>query len=171
MLSSKALPAEQRIREIEEGFKIQGKYDEAVKSYDKEIEINPQFAGAWYNRGIALVDQGKYDEATQSLDKAIEINPNDTETLYTKGTILISLGNYIEAERYFDEILKLDPTDANSLYGKACCLVKRDEIENALNYLEKAINLGGKEYADGAKTDKDFESIKNNGRFVNLVNV
>ena len=30
------------------------RYSEAVISYDKAIAVNPDFADAWYNRGIAL---------------------------------------------------------------------------------------------------------------------
>ncbi len=32
-------------------LKIQGKYDEAIEALDKAIEINPDFAEAWYNKG------------------------------------------------------------------------------------------------------------------------
>jgi Flp pilus assembly protein TadD len=32
----------------------QGKYDEALKAFDKAIKINPQDAGAWNNQGLVL---------------------------------------------------------------------------------------------------------------------
>ena len=31
-----------------------GKYEEAVASYDKALEIKPEFADVWYNKGMAL---------------------------------------------------------------------------------------------------------------------
>lgn len=52
----------------------QGKYDEAIKAYDKAIEINPQYSEAWNNKGNAFYAQGKYDEAVRAYDKAIEID-------------------------------------------------------------------------------------------------
>jgi tetratricopeptide (TPR) repeat protein len=30
----------------------QGKYEEAIQSFDKALEINPQHYGAWNNRGL-----------------------------------------------------------------------------------------------------------------------
>ncbi len=46
----------------------QGKYDEAIKAYDRAIEINPQLAEVWNNKGLALYHQGKYSEAIQAYD-------------------------------------------------------------------------------------------------------
>ncbi len=44
----------------------QGKYDEAIKTFDKAIELNPEDADAWYNKGLVLYHQGKYDEAIEA---------------------------------------------------------------------------------------------------------
>ena len=55
-----------------------GRYEEALKSYDKAIELNPDDANAWYGKGIALVNLGRheksYDKALESLSKAIELD-------------------------------------------------------------------------------------------------
>jgi tetratricopeptide (TPR) repeat protein len=51
------------------------KSDEALKCFDKALEINPQLAKAWYNRGIALDLLGKPDEAIKSFNKAKELLP------------------------------------------------------------------------------------------------
>ena len=53
---------------------ITNKYYEAMKSYDKAIEINPRDSDAWYNKGITLAKLGKFDEAIKAYDKATEIN-------------------------------------------------------------------------------------------------
>jgi tetratricopeptide (TPR) repeat protein len=42
------------------------KYDEAIKCYDKAIEINPNDAGPWEGKGNALYGLGKYKEAKQA---------------------------------------------------------------------------------------------------------
>ena len=51
------------------------KFNEAMKSYDKAIEINSRDSDAWYNKGITLAKLGKFDEAIKAYDKATEINP------------------------------------------------------------------------------------------------
>ena len=39
------------------------KPEEAIKAYDKAIEINPQDSLSWYGKGEILVKLGKSDEA------------------------------------------------------------------------------------------------------------
>ncbi|MDO9096974.1 MAG: tetratricopeptide repeat protein, partial [Candidatus Methanoperedens sp.] len=64
-----------KVTEIVEAPAIQdqGKYEEAIKAYDKDIEMNPENADAWYNKGFALYGLGKYEEATKAYDTAREI--------------------------------------------------------------------------------------------------
>ncbi|MBN1234767.1 MAG: tetratricopeptide repeat protein, partial [Methanotrichaceae archaeon] len=47
-------------------LQAQGKLNEAIQAYNKAIEINPQYADAWSNKGICLGIQGKYDEAIEA---------------------------------------------------------------------------------------------------------
>ncbi len=45
------------------------KYDEAIKAYDKAIEVNPLDSRAWYYKGVALSELGKLDEAQKDFAK------------------------------------------------------------------------------------------------------
>ena len=47
----------------------QGHYNEAIRDYEKAIELDPRYALTWNNKGKALFDQGKYDEAIQAYEK------------------------------------------------------------------------------------------------------
>ena len=60
------------------------KSDEAIKPFDKAIEINPQDSKAWNNKGLDLRKLGKYDEAIKAYDKAIENNPQNSMAWYKK---------------------------------------------------------------------------------------
>jgi len=39
----------------------QDKYDEALQAYDRAIELNPQDAIAWHNKGLTLYRLGEGD--------------------------------------------------------------------------------------------------------------
>jgi tetratricopeptide (TPR) repeat protein len=50
-----------------------GRYEEAIASYDKAVEIKPDKHEAWYNRGLALGNLGRYEQAVASHERALKI--------------------------------------------------------------------------------------------------
>lgn len=47
-----------------------GKVDEAIKNYDLAIQLEPNCAEAYYNKGCALENQGKIDESNKCYERA-----------------------------------------------------------------------------------------------------
>jgi tetratricopeptide (TPR) repeat protein len=53
-----------------------GKYDEAINSCDKAIELAPKWADPLYNRACAYARKGDKTNALADLKKAIELQPS-----------------------------------------------------------------------------------------------
>ncbi len=53
-----------------------GFHKEALKDYDKAIELNPELAPAYCNKGILYCVLGKFKKAVKLLTKAIELQEN-----------------------------------------------------------------------------------------------
>jgi tetratricopeptide (TPR) repeat protein len=51
------------------------RYKEALDAFNKAIELDPQNADAWYNKGVVLELMGKTYAAEDSYSKAIKIDP------------------------------------------------------------------------------------------------
>ena len=58
---------------------------EAIADYNKAIDMNPDFADAYDNRGLTFYKQGSFTQAIVDFNKAIEINPNDSEEYNNRG--------------------------------------------------------------------------------------
>ena len=58
-------------------LRSQGRLEEAIRYYDRAIELNPDYAEAWYNKGVALQAQGNLAEAIECYDRALALNPDD----------------------------------------------------------------------------------------------
>lgn len=60
------------------GFALRklGKDEEAIKSYDKAIKLNPNYPEVYNNKGYVLYKLGRYEEAISNFNKALELNPN-----------------------------------------------------------------------------------------------
>jgi len=53
-------------------------WKEAVYRFEKAIEIDPTYGGAWNDLGIAYEQLGRFDEARKAYEKALEMEPNNT---------------------------------------------------------------------------------------------
>ena len=68
-----------------------------IVDYNKAIEINPQDADAYYNRGIAKYDLGDYQGAIVDYSKAIEINPENEFVYSLRGFVRESVNDLVAA--------------------------------------------------------------------------
>ena len=145
-----------------------GRDEDAIASYDKAIEIKPDKDEAWYNRGSVLDDLGRYEEAISSYDKALEIKPDKEKAWNNRGVALTNLGKHKEAISSYDKALAINPDADAAWYNRACCFALQNQIQSAIENLAKAISLNNK-YQEMAKTDTDFDNIREDARFKALV--
>ena len=84
----------------------------------RSIDINPQSAEAWCNKGNTLNELRKYDQALLASDKAVEINPQLAEAWNCKGIALKALGRTTEADSAFAKAKELGYKKADELITK-----------------------------------------------------
>ncbi|MBE9536232.1 MAG: tetratricopeptide repeat protein [Proteobacteria bacterium] len=85
------------------------RYLDAIKEYDKVVEINPQNADCLNDRALALFYTGQHDAALDSVEKAIAVDAVYNHAWLTKGFILMSLKRYDEAQPVLEKVQELDP--------------------------------------------------------------
>ncbi|WP_341754502.1 palindromic element RPE1 domain-containing protein [Candidatus Tisiphia endosymbiont of Dioctria rufipes] len=83
------------------------KWQEAIDSYDLAIKHKPDFADAYYNRGITLGKLGKLQEEIVAYDLAIKYKPDYVKAYYNKGIALKELGKYSQSEEAFSKAERL----------------------------------------------------------------
>ena len=54
-------------------------YDDAIRNYNKALEIDPNDEVLYYNLARAYFEKGEADNAIKSLEKAIKVNPDFAE--------------------------------------------------------------------------------------------
>ena len=86
-----------------------GQYEESIALYDKTIEIDPEFAGAYNNRGLSKAKLNWQQEAIRDYDKAIEINPEYAEAIHNRAVsvaLLHAQGEQEKIKQKYEEQLK-----------------------------------------------------------------
>lgn len=129
-----------------------GKFQEALQSFDRVLEIEPDHAGAWNGRGICLKELGRYEEAIQCFNKVIAINPSDEEVYYNRGEALEKLGKnngnlklFEEAIKSFDAVLNLNPYHVYAWNYRGVCLKelgRYDEAKRCFDHAQLLIRRG-----------------------------
>ncbi len=126
-------------------FYYKGKYDEALKAFNKAIELDSKNAKAWLSKGAAFGLLKRYDEALETFNKAIELDSKNARVWSGKGAAFVGLERYDEALKIFDKAIELDPKDtAGAWSGKGIALVGLERYDEALKIFDKAIELNPK---------------------------
>ena len=82
----------------------QSKFDDALKCYEKALEINPKERLIIQRRANLLEKLGKHLDLLDFYDTELANQPNNTILLRLKGRILKKIGKFSEAIECFDQI-------------------------------------------------------------------
>ncbi len=98
----------------------------------------------------------------------MQLNPDDVRAVYMKSGAFAGLGDDAQALEWSDRALSMDPEEPSVLYNVACNYALMNEIEKALDCIEKAFAKGFG-HIEWMENDPDFLSIKNHPRFKALM--
>jgi len=97
------------IRETDEG-----RFEDAIESYSKAIEIFPLFYEAIDNKAFVLMDLGRWQEAIGVFEESLRVNEKNIAAVFSIGECLFKLGQFDKAIVQFQAALEIDPGDALS---------------------------------------------------------
>lgn len=72
--------------------------DKAVAHYTEAIDLNPELAEAYNNRGVAYYRKGGFDAAIQDYTKAIELEPELADAYTNRGEVWLHLREWEKAK-------------------------------------------------------------------------
>jgi predicted O-linked N-acetylglucosamine transferase (SPINDLY family) len=123
-----------------------GQLGSAVKSYEKAIEIKPDYAKAHYNLGNALHDLalqglGYLDDPINSYERSLEIDPDYAEAHNNLGNVLKDLGRLDEAFESFEKALTIKPDYVEAHYSLGIVLFDLGQLDDAVKSYKKTIEI------------------------------
>ncbi len=104
-----------------------GLQTEAIRAFDRVIELNADHTEAHLFRGVSLANHGRHREALEAFDRAIVLNPRSVMAHDSRGWSLGNLGRTEEALRAFDRALEVDPHSGYFNRGRVLALSGRHE--------------------------------------------
>lgn len=166
------------------------RYSEAEKLQRKALDVQrralgPEHPATLYSMsslGVTLTQERRYAEAEKQFRETLEIQRRvlGPEHQYTLGSLELEAiviareGRYTDAEKLFREAIAIAGRAKQSgLLGRAwdnfaCAAANAGRREEALNYLEQAIDNGFRA-PDAIAADPDLKSLHGDPRFEALV--
>jgi len=144
--AAKAEKQKQSVGEVKASFDAgiqlagQGKYAEAVDSFKKALEKDPEQPYVLANMADALSRMDKNDEALATYQKAIALKPDDSAMYTNMGVLLGKMGKTQESQEAFKKAATINPAAAaQNFYNLGATMVNSGRAADAAEAFKQAI--------------------------------
>jgi tetratricopeptide (TPR) repeat protein len=130
-----------------------GNYEQAIVSYERALEMDPDLEGARLNLGISYFKLRSFDLAVKTFQQILERTPDESSALIFLGLSLQGQEQYEKSIPYFEKAWKLDADfEQLALFNVGKAHFHLENNEQASEKLNQAIRVApSDELADGAK--------------------
>jgi len=155
---------------------ITNDYDTAIMHFKRAAELKPYSDDPWLH--IEMIYRRKGDLKSSRLalkrmleliTKKIEANPKDGLALSRAAAGYAVLGDKDAALEALELVLKFAPNDGLALYNCACTYAQLGNKQKAFEFLRKAISIGYKNFVEWIENDPDFESLRDDPQFKEIL--
>jgi serine/threonine protein kinase/Tfp pilus assembly protein PilF len=116
-------------------------YQAAFRAYGQAIDLDPQNADVWINRGIVYSDLGQPEPAIKDYSEAIKLDPKNPFAHNNIGVALGRQGKIKEAFPYFQKACDLDPKSALFNRNLGFTLQDMGKLDAALRSFHRTLAL------------------------------
>jgi adenylate cyclase len=114
---------------------------EAMKAFDKAIEIDPNFARPYAGRATIYNERGQHQQALRESEQAIKLDPNLPWGFNARGWAYIGLLNYQKAIEDLNKAIELDPNYAYAYGHRSWAYFMLKKYHQSLDDANKAIEI------------------------------
>ena len=142
------------------------KYSEASTSFEKAIELNPNFSEAFNNLGNIKKSLNEPDKAIECFKMAIKLKDNNIEALFNLASIYQENNKFEDLIKIYKKLLQFDMNHIKTLYNLGSAYLFLGNISEGKNYFEKVLKLDQsnipsfRNYVSVTKIDKNDKLFK-----------
>jgi eukaryotic-like serine/threonine-protein kinase len=143
------------------------RYPEAIKQYQRTLELEPNFPLSHVLLGASLVESGRYDEALVHLKKGAELD-DFADFLAFLGYGQARAGNLTEAKKVVELLKERSATKYVSPVDFAVLHIALKDYDEAFKWLDRAVT----EHADWLvylEVEPVFDPLRDDARFKALL--
>ena len=113
--------------------------ESALASFQKALDMDPEYPPAHAGMGISLLHLGRRSEAILQLQRAIQLKPDYAEAYGNLGVALFGDNKPAEAMAQFRRAVELKPDYAEAYYNLGIALVGTGRLQEAVANFQQAV--------------------------------
>lgn len=118
-----------------------GNYELAMTDLNRAIKVSPEYAAAYYSRGVLHQFSKNYNKAVEDYSKAIAYKPDYFEAYNNRGNLYSESGNSELALADYTSALSIDKNSVYAYLNRGIEYYHKGELEMALQDFLKALYL------------------------------
>ncbi len=153
----------------------QSKLLEAAQHFEHASEVRPEdfqsiclLSSVYHGLGESEKAKDCHHRSLEVIEKHLDLNPDDARALYLGSGALIGIGETEQGLEWAARAVEIDPNDAAVLYNVACTYSNAERLDEAIDYLERAVAVGFAS-KDWIVNDGDLEPLREHPRYLTLL--
>ncbi|GAA1237137.1 hypothetical protein GCM10009665_29100 [Kitasatospora nipponensis] len=118
-----------------------GRYEEALSDYAAVIDLDPNYAEYWFDRGMIRRKLGQLEESLADFEQAIRLSPPFPEAYYNRADVRVELGDLAGAAADFGYVLELDPQFVDAYVNRSSLLAELGDAAAAWRDVEAGLAI------------------------------
>lgn len=141
LVTSLSPPSPRYSFELAEALRRAGRPEQALRWYERTLDVAPEFFPALQSYGMALADTGQAGEATEALRAALRLVPESPRTLHNLSLVQFQTGRIHDAIRNLRDSIVLEPDSPATHNALASALYQAGDPNGAEEAFREAIRL------------------------------
>ena len=117
-------------------------YEAAIKHYTAALQLNPDLAEIYHNRGTLQSLLGHSESAIADWDAALARNPDFTEAYFNRGAAKTTLGDFEGGIADCSTAIECNPDAAPAYYNRAQARMELKQYTEGIEDYDKALSIG-----------------------------
>jgi len=122
-------------------FNLKGDFDSAINSFNKALQLDPQYAPAFENRGEARMKQGELVDAIADFTQTLKIQPENDAALFHRGLAESGQGDFDAAIADFGRTIELQPRSFEAFLERGRARYFKGDPDGAISDASQALML------------------------------
>ncbi len=151
-------------------------HERAADLFKRALELQPEDPQAPLLLALTLRSLGRADEAAEygrlGLKRAEEqslLHPESSRATQLGAVVLAALGQKAQAQEWMERALAIDPDDPIAQYNAACMWAQLEDLDRALDALERWATIVAPETREWMTHDPDIDPLRDHPRYSALI--